>query len=660
MNSPVSIPGAPARDRILRLPCRLRSALLLLAIISSSLLRAQFQQPTPDELKMTDDPKAPGAAAVYLYVEEITNNADSTYSLYERIKVLTEKGKELATVSLPYDRDIDKVKDVQGRTIHADGAIVPLTAKPSDLMDVKSKGYQVNSVVFTLPSAEVGSILEYRLTIVRDPSWRFEPTWYIQKPYFVHKAHYLFHRGFEEVMYESHVESNDKVAQHGDEFTLDISDIPPEPDDDWMPPLNTLRWFVRFFSGTGAKSGEDFWDTKRKIWAAAIQEFTKPTNLLKNVASGIVAAGDTDEQKAIKIYAAVQKLDNTDFSRAKSKAERKKNKLKDIGKAEDVWKQQSGSDDQIALLYASLARAVDLKAWPTAVVDRDRAIFDVNYLSSSQFDDDIVMVELGGKDVYLDPGEKMCPFGMLHWKHNLATGFQFTEKNAVIVTTPGITYRDSTVKRVADLNIDREGNVTGTVRFQMTGPTALYWRQLALENDEEEVKKQFNDSLNADLPDGAQADFDQFTGLEDANASLVAIANVRGSIGSATGKHFFLSGLFFESRAKHPFVAQDKRVIPVDVHFPVMEQDEVTYHLPPGFNVDSLPQDATTSWPDHAILKIHSTARDGSVTVSRAMAYNFTLLDPKEYPSLHDFYQKVATADQEQLVLTRAPAAKGN
>jgi len=45
------------------------------------------------------------------------------------------------------------------------------------------------------------------------------------------------------------------------------------------------------------------------------------------------------------------------------------------------------------------------------------------------------------------------------------------------------------------------------------------------------------------------------------------------------------------------------------------------------------------------------------VNVTRTLAYNFTLLDPKDYPSLHDFYQKVATADQQQLVLTRIPTA---
>jgi hypothetical protein len=86
----------------------------------------------------------------------------------------------------------------------------------------------------------------------------------------------------------------------------------------------------------------------------------------------------------------------------------------------------------------------------------------------------------------------------------------------------------------------------------------------------------------------------------------------------------------------------------------------VTYDLPAGFNVESLPQPANTSWPDHALLKINAGAKDGAAKVVRLLAYNFTLLDPKEYSDLHDFYQKVAAADQQQLVLVRAPQARGN
>ncbi len=88
--------------------------------------------------------------------------------------------------------------------------------------------------------------------------------------------------------------------------------------------------------------------------------------------------------------------------------------------------------------------------------------------------------------------------------------------------------------------------------------------------------------------------------------------------------------------------------------------DQVTYHLPSGLTVESAPQPTNASWPDHALLKVGSDVKTNSVAVQRTLAYNFTLLDATDYASLHDFYQKVATADQQQLVLTRAPVAKGD
>jgi hypothetical protein len=52
--------------------------------------------------------------------------------------------------------------------------------------------------------------------------------------------------------------------------------------------------------------------------------------------------------------------------------------------------------------------------------------------------------------------------------------------------------------------------------------------------------------------------------------------------------------------------------------------------------------------------------KDDQVTVVRALARNFFLLDPKSYNDLHDFYLKVAAADQQPLVLIRSAGANGN
>src|ERR1035437_7537020 len=101
----------------MRISVFVRTAFLLLAIVSPLFVRAQFQPPTGEELKMTADPKAPGAAAVYLNIEEIANDPLHYQSFYARIKVLTEKGKNLATVEVPYLRGNFKISDIKARTI---------------------------------------------------------------------------------------------------------------------------------------------------------------------------------------------------------------------------------------------------------------------------------------------------------------------------------------------------------------------------------------------------------------------------------------------------------------------------------------------------------------------------------------------------------------
>ncbi|MEO6817039.1 MAG: hypothetical protein ABI177_10075 [Edaphobacter sp.] len=68
-----------------------------LLILSSPLARAEkWMTPTPEELSMTSQPEVPGAAAVYLYREQITEDSLHSMHVYERLKVLTEGGKKYA------------------------------------------------------------------------------------------------------------------------------------------------------------------------------------------------------------------------------------------------------------------------------------------------------------------------------------------------------------------------------------------------------------------------------------------------------------------------------------------------------------------------------------------------------------------------------------
>jgi hypothetical protein len=112
---------------------------------------ATWTQPTPEELKMTSDPAAPDAAAVYLFREETVDDKVHYHRLYARIKILTEKGKEeYSDIEIPYEAGMSNIRDVEGRTIHPDGTVVPFTGKPYDKELVKAGDIKINAKVFSM------------------------------------------------------------------------------------------------------------------------------------------------------------------------------------------------------------------------------------------------------------------------------------------------------------------------------------------------------------------------------------------------------------------------------------------------------------------------------------------------------------------------------
>jgi hypothetical protein len=656
----------------------------------------KFQQPTKEELQMTSDPKAPGASAVFLYRQEEADNRSHYVGEYARIKVLTEKGKEYATVEVPYIPGYSDPPIIEGRTIHADGTVIPLVGKASDLLVVKTNRYHVKVSVFNLPSVEVGSILEYKWSVpltggkvsgvLSDDEDVISgmlagsiPEWNVQQPIYVHKAHFYYNpltdldsgplgSGVDHyvdgerahfMLFTQRLPAGFTTTRSpkGD-YTLDIQDVPAYVHEANAPPDAALRFHVRFFYSP-ASSAAIYWDNEIQRWSKQLNEFASQSNAIKDAASQITAAAATPEAKARKLYDAVQALDNTNFTRAKTEEERKALHLKkEVKKAQDVWNEKSGSGNDIAALYLALARAAGLQADGLQVVNRDQSIFDPNLLSLRQLDDLLVVLHIDGKDIYLDPGQKLCPFGQLQWTHMMAGGIQQNLK-APVYTPPNAT-KDAITVHAADLTLDAQGGITGTVKIQMNGPAALHWRQLNLTSDPEEVRKQLNESLRNLLPQGITGDVDKIQGLETAEGFLSVSAKVSGLLGSSTGKRLLLPGFFFSTGAHHQFVSEEKREIAVDLHYAEQVIDDAVYHLPAGFTVESAPTPTQLPWEGHAALVVKTAPGAGVIDIRHTFQRAFVLLEAKEYPALRDYYQKIAASDQQQLVLVKAPGAAGN
>lgn len=665
--------------------CRILPVSFLVALLAVSLpARADsWTPPTPEELSMTSQPDVPGAAAVYLYCEEITDDAMHTLSTYVRLKVLTESGKQYANVELRYSSSFDNgslsIGNIEGRTIHPDGTIIPFTGKPYQKLIEKTRGRKYMAKVFTLPDVEVGSIIEYRYQRHLDDNYFMAPQWYIQSDLYTRKAHYVWKptnktlvtnddRGKltnaiawtpilppgVELKQTTYPPMNMQPGQRV--LELDVHDIPPMPDEDFMPPISSLSYRVLFYY-TPYRSGEEFWKSEGKYWSKMHDKFIGPDSGVKAAVKELAAPSDTDEQKLRKFYAAVMQLENTDFTREHSNAEEKAQGLKPVHSTDDVWDRKRGSSDQLSDLFVAMARAAGMKAYVMAVTDRDRNIFLKSYFSLSQLDDDIAIVNVNGQEKFFDPGSRFCAFGHLAWKHTQTAGLRQVEGGTAFANSPGEPYTASRIQRVADLTMDSHGVATGTVDMTYMGDPALSWRQRSLTGDATSLEHDLRASVEDLLPAGMDVKVNSIEKLADYEQPLRVHLFVKGAIGSSTGKRVLVPADIFEVNAKSSF-PHEKREVPVYFEHPFENQDAIRVKFPATMKIESLPSNEKVMFQKFAAYNMAASPAPASVTIYRNYLLGTILFYTKEYPELRSFYSQMETKDQESIVLDASPQAE--
>lgn len=172
------------------------------------------------------------------------------------------------------------------------------------------------------------------------------------------------------------------------------------------------------------------------------------------------------------------------------------------------------------------------------------------------------------------------------------------------------------------------------------------------------MSSEINTMIAQQVPAGITASVDHLVYLDDPDKQLLAVIPVSGSLSKNANGRIELPRNFFEAQEKNPFPVESPRELPVDMRYPAQEQEQITYQLPPGYALEGTPQDTNLKWEDNAAYQLRTKVEGSSVIGARILARGFTLLDPKDYVQLHDFYQKVITADHQPLVLSAAQASK--
>jgi len=628
-----------------------------------------FQPVSPDELKMTSEPQAPGAPAIILYrqVDRDDNGYTSHEDNYFRIKILTEEGRRYADVEIPFQKENEDVVNVHARTIRPDGSIVDFDGQvfEKELVKGRHEGreYKYLAKTFTLPKVEIGSIIEYFYTVDFKERYLFESHWILSEELLTRKAQFSLkpYKGNNWQTISLHCSwerlppGTDPPKEGPDRsMRMVASNIPAFQTEDHMPPPNELKSRVDFFwdDALQDKDVASFWRRIGKERNGQLESFVGKRSAMEQAVSQIVSPSDAPEVKLRKIYDRVQQLRNTSYEAQKTEQEQKRAKEKTVENVnvEDIWRRGYGNRVQLTWLFLGLVRAAGFDAYGCWVASRNEYFFNPSTRQVHKLNSNVVLVKLNGKDLYFDPGGAFTPFGMLEWSETGVPGLMMAKEGGMWIQTTLPQASESRIERVGKMKLTNTGDLEGELTITYTGLEAMYHRLEERHADDVERKKFLEERVKSQIEAGTEVDLTNKPDWSSSETPLVAQFNLKipGWVSSA-GSRAVMPAAIFTAAEKGTF-EHANRVHPIYFEYPHEKADDITVELPPGWQVGSVPKEQDQNGNVvRYILKVENNA--GTLRLTRKLTIDVLMLEPKYYAALRNFFQAVRTGDAEQIVL---------
>lgn len=611
----------------------------------------------PKDLQMKELQQIPGAQAALLYYADEIDDTTHNEFLYSRIKIFSDGGKQYANVEIPLLEKFS-VENLAARTIHADGKIADTSVRPYEKVVLKGKGLRVRVQAFTLADVTAGDIIEYQYQLHQGDKGLYHHHWEVQHDLFAVKEHFLFKYNKQYTVRWLPSAGLQQSPQHdlkANTLQMDSENVPPFEAEDQMPPVAAYKWEMKFFyTSPYMSSPSAYWYEIGRGISRWLDEYVGRSKEIASEAAATVGTEADPEKKLRKLYARAQEIRNISYERNRTEKERKNEELKENKNAVEVLRHGYGNRHEITRFFVALARGAGFTASVVFVSSRESRLFDREVLSFSQLDSEIARVRFNGKDIFLDPGTRFCPYGLLRWMRTGTAAMDMADPGQFI-STPGAPEDSAIISRSAELKLDPEGAVKGEVRVEFQGLEALEHRLSALDTDEAGRKKELEDEVKLWLPANAKVEMGDAVGWEKEYEPLTAVFNVEvPEFASAAGKRLMVPTALFQPKQKRVLKSGTRR-FPVYYNYAFSENDHMNLQLPEGYALETLasPQTAATKF---ARYTTNAGSTGPYVNLDRSLRFNGVFFQPDRYEELRLFFAKVQAGDELQTVVRQSPA----
>jgi len=606
------------------------------------------------ELQMKEFKQLPDAKAVLLYYDHEIDDTNHTSFFYSRTKILAESGKKYADLEIPI---VDKtsVQQLAARTVHPDGKIDEFTGQPIEKVILRGRGIKIRVQAIALPDVSVGDIVEYKYVLHYGDELRH--VWTVQHDLYALKETFRFKYDKKYVVkWLSYGSLRDPDEDRKSSvLKLDLENVLPFEAEEQMPPEDEFKQHVRFFyTDPRFYSNSRYWTETGARWSNAVKEFLEAHHKDVEAAAHAAIGNETDPEKKLrKLYARAQEIRNLTYERKRTRLEDKKEDLKENNSAAEVLKRGYGDRSDIAMLFVAMAKSAGFDSSVVIASNREFHLFDPALTSFRQFDSVISLVHLNGKTIYLDPGTRYCPYGIMRWMFSGTTSMDMRNPGDM-ANTPDSRGEDAITKRLTEVTLTPEGDAKGEVHVEFFGVEALEWRLAALETDEAGRKKALEDELKSWLPANVVVKMTESSGWDNEDVPLTAAFHVEvPAFASAAGKRLLIPTAFFPPRNKWR-ISGGTRKYPVYFHYAHMEMDHLSVQIPEGYSVENLaaPQEENAKFARYASK---SSVSGQQIHLLRSLNFGGIYFPPDRYDDLRNFFIKVQSDDESQTVVRPTP-----
>jgi hypothetical protein len=672
----------------------------LAVVIGVSALPAAAQTTWPPisgaDAAMKDCPKQPGAPAVILYREESTDADHGVTTVFKRLKILTAAGRDRSAIEIPFVEGLYKITGIKARVVPPLGADRVFDGEIFEKTILQRRKFRLAAKAFALPNVDVGSIIDYRYTVVhsrsnmsakrlstllvelgvkegrveeggakerKNPRAILVGRWPVQEDLFTMHLKLSYKNTMAEISAllgaggrlgwaSVGMQSGKPFISSGNAY-LELYNVPAFAAEDYMIPEEIARMSVDlFFLDHEITNGAEFWKLESRDWQKNVEGFIGRADGLTAMSREIIGDAIEPIDQLKRIYEKVQQFRNLSYENDLTDERKKEQKIKENRKVEDVLERGYGLRSDITRTFVKLATAAGFKAEVVRVTARDNKLFRREYLSFyDQLDSEMALVTVGNRIMAFDPATPFCPFGLIHWSRTSSTGLRFSESPPAFFTTPSSTPDLALTQREIALALDPLGVLAGTVKTTYRGQEALIRRLDRIHDDDAARREALEKELGDLLPMGATARLTKVENIDNNDPSLIVSYDVTiPGLAAIAGNKVLLPISPLAGGARYPF-RHIERKLAVSLPFPFRQFDDIVITLPEGMTAEVRPQPRKNENDFSLFSIVCGEEAPNRLHIQRDFSIKKSFFPLDEYAGLKALYDTVRTIDEEQIVL---------